>query len=72
MGGATTALEATNTKTTTTRNGINQGFTVQDQYYLRHYDSPEADPQAQLFVAEDLEEEEPELSVEARGPELPS
>lgn len=54
-------MKATNTKITTTRNGINQGFTVQDQYYLRHYDNAEADPQVQLFTVEDLEQEEPEL-----------
>jgi hypothetical protein len=43
------------------KNTINHGFKLQDQHYLRHHDNAKADPEVQLFIAEDLEGEEPEL-----------
>jgi hypothetical protein len=39
---------------------VNQGFRIQNQRYLQKFDNPQANPEVQIFTAEDFEEIDPE------------
>jgi hypothetical protein len=56
-------LHNVKTNNNITFNGIRQGFSLRDSVYLKDNDYAQADPKLQLFVAEDIEEEEPELRL---------